>query len=128
MAGCPQPLNGEIRFSSRMWNRVLHRYHGRNGGTKGPSDGGRDRPGAGNPSPSKPGALPERRTRRGGWRLGGHRRQRRRRETPGETGPGKDLGNFTGFAHSRITAHFHAALAGYSTATYDPIAAFLPNR
>src|SRR6204780_1323860 len=52
----------------------------------------------------------------------------RRRETPDEKGPGKDLGNFTGFAHSRIAAHFHAALTGYSTATYDPIAAFLPNR
>src|ERR1017187_6018830 len=41
---------------------------------------------------------------------------------------GKDLGNFTGFAHSRITAHFHAARTGYSTTTYDPIAAFLPSR
>ena len=44
------------------------------------------------------------------------------------SGFGKDLGNFTGFAHSRISAHFHAALGGYSSATYDPIAAFLPNR
>jgi hypothetical protein len=52
----------------------------------------------------------------------------RQRGTPDETGSGKDLGNFTGFAHSRISAHFHAALAGYSSATYDPIAAFLPNR
>ena len=52
----------------------------------------------------------------------------RRRGTPQETGSGKDLGNFTGFANSRITAHFHAARAGYSTATYDPISAFLPNR
>jgi len=51
-----------------------------------------------------------------------------RGETPNETGSGKDLGNFTGFAHSRLTAHFHAALAGYSTATYDPLASFLPNR
>jgi Calcineurin-like phosphoesterase len=48
--------------------------------------------------------------------------------TPSETGSGKDLGNYTGFAHSRITAHFHAALTGYSRATYDPIAAFLPSR
>ena len=52
----------------------------------------------------------------------------RRRGTSGDTGSGKDLGNYTGFAHSRITAHFHAALTGYSSATYDPIAAFLPNR
>src|ERR1039458_2528853 len=52
----------------------------------------------------------------------------RRHEAPDKTACGKDLGNFTGFAHSRITAHFHAALTGYSTATYDPIAAFLPNR
>ena len=52
----------------------------------------------------------------------------RGRGTPDETGSGKDLGNFTGFAHSRTSAHFHAALAGYSTTTYDPIAAFLPNR
>ena len=52
----------------------------------------------------------------------------RRRGTPDEANSGKDLGNFTGFANSRITAHFHSALAGYSTANYDPIAAFLPNR
>jgi len=52
----------------------------------------------------------------------------RRRGTADETGSGKDLGNFTGFANSRITAHFHAARTGYSTATYDPISAFLPNR
>jgi hypothetical protein len=52
----------------------------------------------------------------------------RGRGTPDETGSGKDLGNYTGFAHSRITAHFHSALAGYSTTTYDPIAAFLPSR
>src|ERR1019366_811784 len=52
----------------------------------------------------------------------------RRRGTPGETGSGKDLGNYTGFAHSRFTAHFRAAGAAYSTATYDPISAFLPNR
>jgi hypothetical protein len=51
-----------------------------------------------------------------------------RRGTPDETGSGKDLGNFTGFVHSKISAHFQAARAGYSTATYDPIAAFLPNR
>src|ERR1035441_5406681 len=50
------------------------------------------------------------------------------RGTPDETGSGKDLGNFTGFAHSRIWAHFHAARTGYSTTTYDPIAAFLPSR
>jgi hypothetical protein len=54
---------------------------------------------------------------------GGHRRG-----TPGERGSGKDLGNFTGFAHSRASAHFHAARAGYSTETYDPISAFLPGR
>jgi Calcineurin-like phosphoesterase len=52
----------------------------------------------------------------------------RRRATPGKTGSGKDLGNYTGFAHSRVTAHFQAALTGYSSTTYDPIAAFLPNR
>jgi hypothetical protein len=52
----------------------------------------------------------------------------RRRGTPGEAGSGKDLGNFTGFANSRITAHVHAARAGYSTAAYVPISAFLPNR
>ena len=51
-----------------------------------------------------------------------------RRGTPEETGPGKDLGNFKGFTLSRISAHFHAAGAGYSTATYDPISAFLPSR
>ena len=51
-----------------------------------------------------------------------------RRGTADETGSGKDLGNFTGFANSRITAHFHAARSEYSTATYDPISAFLPNR
>jgi Calcineurin-like phosphoesterase len=50
------------------------------------------------------------------------------RGTPDETGSGKDLGNFTGFAHSRIPAHFRAAAGGYSTATYDPISAFLPGR
>ena len=55
-------------------------------------------------------------------------KKRRRGGMPGETGPGKDLGNFTGFAHSRISAHFHAALAGYSTGKYDPLAAFLPSR
>jgi hypothetical protein len=52
----------------------------------------------------------------------------RRRGTADEKGSGKDLGNFTGFAHSRISAHFHAARTGYSTTTYDPIAAFLPSR
>jgi hypothetical protein len=51
-----------------------------------------------------------------------------RRGTPEETAPGKDLGNFKGFTLSRISAHFHAAGAGYSTATYDPISAFLPSR
>jgi hypothetical protein len=55
-------------------------------------------------------------------------KKRRRGGTPGETGPAKDLGNFTGFAHSRISAHFQAAAAGYSTGKYDPIEAFLPNR
>src|ERR1017187_8377272 len=52
----------------------------------------------------------------------------RRGGSPEETGPGKDLGNFRGFANSRITAHFHAARAGYSTTPYDHISAFLPNR
>ena len=52
----------------------------------------------------------------------------RRRGTPEQTGPGKDLGNFKGFTLSRISAHFHAAGAGYSTATYDPMSAFLPSR
>ena len=51
-----------------------------------------------------------------------------RRAIPGKTGSGKDLGNFTGFAHSRFSAHLHAAVAGYSTAAYDPISAFLPSR
>src|ERR1700681_2163576 len=51
-----------------------------------------------------------------------------RRGMPDETASGKDLGNFTGFAHSRLSAHFQAARTGYSRATYDPIAAFLPNR
>ena len=37
---------------------------------------------------------------------------------------GKDLGNFTGFGHSRLAAHFRAAASGYSTGTYDPIGAF----
>jgi hypothetical protein len=47
---------------------------------------------------------------------------------PGEISSGKDLGNFTGFAHSRIAAHWRAAGTGYSTSTYDPISAFLPQR
>jgi hypothetical protein len=44
------------------------------------------------------------------------------------SGSGKDLGNFTGFGHSRASAHLQAALGGYSSTTYDPIAAFLPGR
>lgn len=52
----------------------------------------------------------------------------RRPGEPDGTGSGKDLGNSKGFAHSRITAHFQAARATYSTTTYDPIAAFLPRR
>ena len=52
----------------------------------------------------------------------------RRQGTPDQGHAGKDLGNFTGFGHSRITSHFRAARTGYSTATYDPLAAFLPNR
>jgi hypothetical protein len=56
------------------------------------------------------------------------RRKPRARGTPREEGSGKDLGNFTGFAHSRLAAHVHAALTGYSTRTYDPISAFLPSR
>ena len=55
-------------------------------------------------------------------------RAERRHGTPDEAGSGKDLGNFTGFAHSKNSAHFHAACAAYSTTTYDPIAAFLPSR
>src|SRR6202045_1470446 len=47
---------------------------------------------------------------------------------PAAAGPGKDLANYTAFAHSRTSAHFQAARAGYSTAVYNPIAAFLPNR
>jgi hypothetical protein len=47
---------------------------------------------------------------------------------PDQPVSGKDLGNFTGFAHSRMSAHLHAARAGYSTATYNPISAFLPGR
>ncbi|MFZ0038074.1 MAG: metallophosphoesterase [Candidatus Acidiferrales bacterium] len=46
----------------------------------------------------------------------------------GAAGPGKDLGNFTSYAHSRLAAHFQATRTGYSTTTYDPIAAFLPGR
>jgi hypothetical protein len=49
-------------------------------------------------------------------------------ERPDPSAAGKDLRNFTGFAHSRAAAHFHAALGGYSSTTYDPIAAFLPGR
>jgi hypothetical protein len=41
---------------------------------------------------------------------------------------GKDLGNFTGFFHSRALSHFQAGRSGYSTSTYDPISAFLPSR
>jgi hypothetical protein len=52
----------------------------------------------------------------------------RRRPMPDQKAPGKDLGNFTGFAHSRASAHLQAARTGYSTATYDPISAFLPGR
>jgi hypothetical protein len=52
----------------------------------------------------------------------------RRRGTSKKTDPDKDLGNFKGCTLSRISAHFHAAGAGYSTATYDPISAFLPSR
>jgi hypothetical protein len=55
-----------------------------------------------------------------------------RRRTPDDSdsgkGPGKDLGNFTSYSHSRIAAHFHASRTGYSTDTYDPISAFLPSR
>src|SRR6202051_1034235 len=52
----------------------------------------------------------------------------RRQEPPDQGHSWKDRGNFTWFAHSRITSHFRAARTGYSTATYDPLAAFLPNR
>jgi hypothetical protein len=37
-----------------------------------------------------------------------------------ESGYGRALGNFKGFAHSRITAHFQASRAAYSTTTCDP--------
>jgi hypothetical protein len=56
------------------------------------------------------------------------KRAAHRRGVPNDTGHGKDLGNFTGFGHSRLAAHFRAARTGYSTATYDPIGAFLPGR
>ena len=46
----------------------------------------------------------------------------------GAAAPGKDLGNFTGFAHNRVAAHFRAAWTGYSTGTYDPLGAFLPSK
>src|SRR5580704_5453234 len=49
-------------------------------------------------------------------------------EGSGPSASGKDLGNFTGFGHSRASAHLQAALGGYSSTTYDPIAAFLPGR
>jgi hypothetical protein len=52
----------------------------------------------------------------------------RQRGTSDESGSGKDLGNYTGFAHSRFAAHFRAALTGYSTSAYDPISAFLSTR
>ena len=50
------------------------------------------------------------------------------RSTRVESDSGKDLGNYKGFGHSRVSAHLKAARTGYSTATYDPIAAFLPGR
>jgi hypothetical protein len=48
--------------------------------------------------------------------------------TSQETDTGKDLGNYSGFANSVGAAHFQSALSGYSTATYDPISAFLSTR
>jgi Calcineurin-like phosphoesterase len=55
---------------------------------------------------------------------------RRARDAPdsNDAASGKDLGNFTGFAHSRASAHLQAAFGGYSSTTYDPLAAFLPGR
>jgi hypothetical protein len=47
---------------------------------------------------------------------------------PQEADSGKDLGNYKGFANSVGAAHFQSALSGYSTATYDPISAFLSTR
>lgn len=49
-------------------------------------------------------------------------------ETESGKEPGKDLGNLTGFAHSAIAAHFRSSGSGYSSSTYNPIAAFLPGR
>ncbi len=46
----------------------------------------------------------------------------------GEAPSGKDLGNFTGFAHSVTASHFHSVRANYSTSTYDPISSFLPSK
>jgi hypothetical protein len=47
---------------------------------------------------------------------------------PGGAPSGKNLGNFRGVTHSRLEAHFQAAMSGYSTTTYNSIAAFMPNR
>jgi len=60
-------------------------------------------------------------------RVKSNKNAERRHGTSDEAGSGKDLGNFKGSAHSRISAHFQAARAVYSTTTYDPIAAFSPN-
>jgi hypothetical protein len=45
-----------------------------------------------------------------------------------EPDSGKDLGNYKGIGHSRFSAHLKAGRTGYSTSTYDPMAAFLPGR
>jgi hypothetical protein len=39
-------------------------------------------------------------------------------EHPDPSTSGKDLGNFAGFAHSRIAAHFQAALGGYCSLSF----------
>src|ERR1700743_328608 len=45
-----------------------------------------------------------------------------------DAGTGKDLANFISVLHSQSGAHALAGRAGYSTAVYDPISAFLPGR
>ncbi|HXN65702.1 MAG TPA: metallophosphoesterase, partial [Candidatus Acidoferrales bacterium] len=52
----------------------------------------------------------------------------RLRGADGDAPSGKDLGNFTGFAHSVTASHFHSVRTNYSTATYDPISSFLPSK
>jgi Calcineurin-like phosphoesterase len=40
---------------------------------------------------------------------------------------GKDLGNFDGMLHTGFASHFRAGGSRYSTTTYNPLDAFLPN-